>query len=246
MSNLYQNLAAVYDAMYQTFINYEEEYKLYSGFVQKYNKRSIAEIGCGSGSLAQYFIKNQFDYVGLDLSKEMIAIAAEKNPTGVFLQSDMRDFSLPKPVDSMIMTGRTISYLITNSDVQNTLKSIHQNLNNKGIFCFDFIDANQFISDVTPQKLVEHKAVHNQTTYVRKSIWSPHLQHGMDVNWQSVYYEVEENNLVEIGNDEEFARAFTQNEIEIFLTLNGFKILEMFKRETYFFPTYVVVAEKKK
>jgi len=244
VSNLYQNLASVYDAMYQTFINYKEEYTLYSGFIKKYHKQSLLEIGCGSGSLAQYFLAHGFDYLGADLSKDMIAIAAQKNPTGTFMQADMRQFTLPNQVDSMVVTGRTISYLITNNDVQNTLKSIHQNLNHNGIFCFDFIDANKFIPDITPQKAVEHKAVHNQTTYVRKSIWSPHLQHGMDVNWQSVYYKIAGNDLIEIGKDQEFARAFTKNEIEIFIALNGFQILEMMPRETYFFPTYVVVAEK--
>jgi len=244
MSSLYKELATVYDVMYQTFIDYEAEFSFYHDFIKKYDKQSVAEIGCGSGSLAKHFITNEIDYIGFDLSNEMIKIACKKNPNGNFIQADMRYFSLPKPVDSLIITGRTISYLITNDDVKNTLKRIQSNLNKKGIVCFDFIDACKFIPYINPQKEIEHRAIHNQNTYVRKSIWSPVLQNGMDMNWQSIYYIENKNGLIEIGKDKSLARAFTQNELEIFLRLNGFKILELIERETYFFPTYAVVAEK--
>jgi hypothetical protein len=44
MSNLYNSLAEVYEAMYKTFINYEEEFKLYQQLLLKYNFKSVVEI----------------------------------------------------------------------------------------------------------------------------------------------------------------------------------------------------------
>ena len=55
---------------------------------------------------------------------------------------------------------------------------------------------------------------------------------------------IEDNKLIEIGQDHSNLRTFTVNEIEIFLFINGFKIKEIIDRPSYFFPTYVFVAEK--
>ena len=38
----------------------------------------------------------------------------------------------------------------------------------------------------------------------------------------------------------------TLNEIELFLYMKGFEILEVIDRKTYAFDTYVIVAKKKK
>ena len=37
MANLYTDLAEVYEAMYQTFIDYEEEYQFYADILKKSN-----------------------------------------------------------------------------------------------------------------------------------------------------------------------------------------------------------------
>lgn len=69
----------------------------------------------------------------------------------------MRDFILEKPVDSILITGRTISYLLKNKDVNSTFISINKNLNAGGIVCFDFIDANQFIPEISDGKKITHE-----------------------------------------------------------------------------------------
>jgi hypothetical protein len=48
MSNLYGNLSEVYEAMYQSFINYDEEFSFYNDLLQKYNCKNVLEIGCGT------------------------------------------------------------------------------------------------------------------------------------------------------------------------------------------------------
>ena len=46
-----------------------------------------------------------------------------------------------------------------------------------------------------------------------------------------------------IGFDEAELRAFTEDELEIFLTLTGFKILQALDRKVYAFNTKVIVAQ---
>lgn len=245
MSKLYSDLAEVYEAMYATFIDYKEEYHFYSNILRTYGKKSVLEIGSGTGNLASYFRQNGFEYCGLDLSEEMIKIAKRKAPDADFIRGDMRNFQLNQSVAGIIITGRTISYLLSNEDVNKTFKSVYDNLENGGIFCFDIIDANRFIPQIIKKELVVHEAVYKNVSYTREGRWRPNFQYGMDVTWESTYFKQVGDKQEEIGKDTEIARAFTKNEMELFLGINGFEILDIIDRKTYAFPTYVFVAEKK-
>ncbi|WP_343914899.1 class I SAM-dependent methyltransferase [Aquimarina litoralis] len=244
MSSLYTDLVEVYEMMYATFIDYQLEYDLYKSFLKKYDKNSILEIGCGTGNLSQRFINDNYDYCGLDFSKEMLKIAKKRNPNASFIHADMRHFSLKKPVESIIMTGRTISYLVKNKDVESTFASIHNNMKKGSIFCFDFIDANEFIPEISNKKAITHEVNHKNITYIRKSKWNPNILNSWCFDWESNFYKKEKNNLLKVGTDHSTVRTFTKDEIELFLILNGFEVIEIIKRASYAFPTYVVVTRK--
>ncbi|MDY8135660.1 class I SAM-dependent methyltransferase [Aquimarina sp. 2201CG5-10] len=244
MNTIYKDLADIYEAMYYTFIDYKEEYEYYNNIITRYNKKNVLEIGCGTGNLAGCFIKDKLDYIGLDFSDKMLSIAKSKTPNGRFIKGDMRDFKLHQSVESVIITGRSVSYLVKNMDVNLAMSSIYDNLKTKGILCFDFIDANEFIPLIAKEKKVIHEATHNDVKYVRKSIWNVNLEYAMDFRWDAVFYKEEENKLIKIGEDSSVVRAFTKNEIEIFLSINGFRIIECIPRKAYAFSTYVVIAEK--
>jgi SAM-dependent methyltransferase len=246
MPSLYKSLSTVYEAMYQTFINYEEEYNFYSGLLAKYNAHSVLEMGCGTGHLAHHFITNKFNYKGLDSSEDMLLIAQRNNPNGIFVKGKMQEFNLDAKVDASIITGRTISYLLTSTDVATTFKSIYQNLNPQGIVCFDCIDANKFIPFIYPEKAVTHKANFEKKKYQRDSIWKANFKEGFTCDWSSIYYEENENGqLDKIGEDFEMARAFTKDEIILFLTVANFEVKAIVERPSYFFDTFVVVAQIK-
>lgn len=245
MSKLYTELAEIYEKMYATFIDYKEEYLFYSRILKKYNKQSVLELGSGTGNLSRYFDENGFEYLGLDLNKEMIEIAKRKNPSCNFMEGDMRNFKLQHPMESIIITGRSISYLLKNEDINSAFKNIHNNLKEGGIFCFDIIDANRFIPEILETKSIIHKASFEGKHYSRESKWSLNLTYGMDLIWDSRYYEESDGEYKEIGKDSEVARPFTKNEIELFLDINDFDILNIIDRATYAFPTFVFVAQKR-
>ena len=245
MSTLYTSLASIYEAMYQSFIDYQEEYAFYSQLLLQYKKQSVLEIGCGSGNLARSFIENNFHYTGLDLSDDMLAIAKKNNPSASFMQGYMQNFSLKAKVDACIITGRTISYLVSNKDVLDTFHTIHQHLNPSGIICFDFIDANKFIPLIHPQKEVIHKANFQDKSYQRKSLWNPHIKDSFSFNWASVYFEEDAHgDWQKIGEDTSIIRTFTKDEMIVFLTLAGFVVKQIIERPSYAFDTFVIVAEK--
>jgi SAM-dependent methyltransferase len=246
MTALYKDLSAVYEAIYQSFINYEEEYIFYSNLLAKYNCQSVLEMGCGTGHLANRFVKNNFAYTGLDLSSDMLAIAKKNNPGAIFINAAMQNFNLQTSVDASIITGRTISYLLTNKDLSDTFNTINKNLNPQGIVCFDCIDANKFIPLVDPQKIITHTANFENKKYQRNSIWNTNFKEGFTFDWASVYYEEDTTGkLHKIGEDNSTIRAFTRDEILLFLQLANFTVKEIIDRPSYAFDTFVIVAQKK-
>jgi len=66
----------------------------------------------------------------------------------------------------------------------------------------------------------------------------------MDVKWIAKYYKEIDNELISIGEETSIVRTFTKNEIEIFLSLHNFKVMEVIERQSYAFPTLVFVAQK--
>lgn len=80
--NYFQELAAKYDAWFQTphgqyVYRYEREMILDLAEVQK--NMYVADVGCGTGIYTNEFCAAGARVVGIDISPEMLAIAAEKN-----------------------------------------------------------------------------------------------------------------------------------------------------------------------
>ncbi len=246
MQSLYSNgFEHIYDEMYKSFINYNDEFSFYSKILESYNKKDLLEIGCGSGNLAKLFIKSAINYTGLDLSNDMIKLSKEKNPAGNFIQGDMSNFKLKNKVDSIIITARTTSYLLTNNAVSNALKAIRENLETGGILSFDFIDANRFFKEIKKGKKIKHEAKVHHQMYYRESFMKPNraLDNFM-FHWDAVYFKKENENNIQLTEDKSIVRAFTKDEWKLFLELNDFKLLELIDRKSYAFDTYVVVAKK--
>ena len=247
MANLYDGkMAAIYDAMYQTFVNYDEEYIFYNNLIQENNSSTILEIGSGTGNLAKRFQENKQNYQGLDYSKSMIEIAQQRNKNCSFIQGDMRNFKLNNPVDAILITGRSTSYLITNDDINKTFEALYRNLTNNGIIIFDFIDANRFIPFTKENPIITHEAEYENVNYIRESHWDTNnsLENFM-LEWTAQYYTYINNEKEIIENDFSTVRVFTLNEIQLFLYLNNFEIIKTIDRKTYAYDTYVIVAKKK-
>ncbi len=247
MQSLYSNgFEHIYDAMYRSFINYQDEYDFYSALLNTYFKKSILEIGCGTGNLAAHFIESNIQYSGLDLSEDMVKLANQKNPKGDFYQGNMANFKVGREIDAVLITGRTTSYLLENKDLNGALQSIKENLTENGLLIFDFIDASRFFNTIKNGKAVKHIANYNGIQYLRSS----HMKVNTELNnfmfdWKASYYKETNQEKILIAEDDSTVRAFTKDEWKLLLELNDYEILECIDRKSYAFDTYVYVARLK-
>ncbi|SHK14469.1 Methyltransferase domain-containing protein [Maribacter aquivivus] len=246
MNNLYgKNLAWVYDEIYQGFIDYKAEYDFYKTLCKTHNAISILEIACGSGNLSESFTNDFLNYTGLDYSEAMLEIAKTKFKKGNFIQGDMRKLNFTYQFSTILITGRSTSYLIEDIDIQNTFNSIHKALEPNGIFIFDCIDAAHFMPYILKNKNIIHYSNVNNKTFERESVWErydstkSHL-----VSWKSKYYDTNKNDKILIGEDSAIFRTFTNQEIQTNLLLSNFQLLHTIDRKTYAFNTKVYVCRK--
>lgn len=245
MANLFNGkMAAIFDAMYQTFIDYDEEYEFYNTLIQEKKCNSILEIGSGTGNLAKRFQENNQNYIGLDYSQSMIEIAQERNKNSIFIHGDMRNFVLENTVDAIIITGRSTSYLTNNEDVIDTFESVYKNLNANGVLIFDFIDANRFIPFIKENQTILHEATYEGVKYIRESHWETTPMENFMLDWSAQYYKIVDNEKEILLDDFSTVRVFTLNEIQLFLYLNNFEIIKTIDRKTYAYDTYVIMARK--
>jgi len=238
MTILYSKLARVYHEMYQTIFDYDEEFQIYDTYLKKYNGKKVLELGCGSGNLGYRLVKANYNYLGLDLFPEMLTIAREEFPNIEVQQGDMRSFKLKTEFDVIIISGRSFCYLTTNKDVFQCLIHVFHHLKPDGIIIFDNFYAPAIFGDF--QTSMEIETTYQTRKYKRISKTSPNLHSGWTWNWDAKYI-IEENKKTQEYNDSTILRAFTEDELQLFLCACGFQILECKKEAIAIW----MVAQKK-
>jgi len=205
--------------MYQSLFDYRLEFRRYNSVLKKHDCHSVLEIGCGAGNLAGYFLDNGYNYTGMDVARAMLRIAESEAPSARFVHGDMRRFAFRRKFDAVLIGGRSFSYMTTNADVRSALHSIRNVLKPGGILIFDNFDAETIFNDF--HRRLSDKVKKGAKTFTRHSERSLNLKTGWTWNWNAVYV-VEDGQKKRTYHDRSVLRAFTRDELRLFLTLAGF------------------------
>ncbi len=140
----YLQFAALYDRLmedipYQRWLEFARNQWQKRWGVAGERPPTVVDLACGTGTLTAMLASQGYHMIGIDLSENMLAVAEEKTRgLSVHLShQDMRDFSLPYPVDTVLCFVDSLNYLLNEIDVQQTFHTIYQQLNEDGIFLFD-------------------------------------------------------------------------------------------------------------
>ena len=224
MTTLYSRWAWVYHEMYRSIFDYPKYFRRFRAVLEKHGCKSVLEAGCGSGNLAPHFLSAGYQYLGLDAAEAMLAIAREENPHARFMQGDMRRFSVRKKVDAVLIGGRSFSYMTSNQDVMDALGSIHRALKPAGILVFDNFEASRIFTNFQPR--IRQEVRRGERRFVRVSELSRNLATGWTWNWDANYL-VEGGGKKQKFRDQSVLRAFTRDELRLFLALTGFDTLRI-------------------
>jgi SAM-dependent methyltransferase len=121
-----KELAKKFDDLGARVLDIEEGFSL----VNKENPK-VLEIGCGNGRDGQEILKRTNDYLGIDISEELIKLAKEKVPEGHFEVADTLSFNFPMGLDLVFAFASLIH--ITKEEFKEVSEKLYNCLNDNGI-----------------------------------------------------------------------------------------------------------------
>ena len=137
MMDSYTILAEYYDRL-TTDVPYRKwaDYIVRHFTRQKLPVHTVAELGCGTGSLAAILAKKGYSITAVDLSPEMLTAAADKcaGLDVTLVCQDMSKLALPQPADAVICCLDSLNYVTRPAAVRRTFKRVHDALKPGGLF----------------------------------------------------------------------------------------------------------------
>lgn len=139
---MYEEFAGVYDRLMDDF-DYPVWADYYLALLKKHvcPLKSIMETGCGTGSMSIEFARRRLKLVSSDLSSDMLRLAQEKarkNGLAIpFIQQDMRELSVHRPVDAVLCCCDGVNYLTAPDDVKAFFRASFNALRVGGALAFD-------------------------------------------------------------------------------------------------------------
>jgi SAM-dependent methyltransferase len=134
----YSRMAEYYDTIY-AFKNYSDEVKVLLELIKpnlKPGRKALLDVACGTGQHLKY-LKQHFVCEGLDISPELLEIAAHKLPDVKFHLADMIDFDLGKKFDLITCFFGSIGHVKTLENLTKTVQSIKRHLREGGLLIIE-------------------------------------------------------------------------------------------------------------
>jgi len=139
---LHNSLAKYYDRIY-SFKDYLDEAVRLQNLIMKYLESEgnmLLDVACGTGLHLKH-LKGDFSCIGVDVSKPILKIA-RKNVTGVaFKEADMKNLNLGKQFDVITCLLSSIGYVLTNSNLEKTIRGFSKHLKKGGLALIEPCDA---------------------------------------------------------------------------------------------------------
>lgn len=131
------NLSAkYYDALNRALgKNYEDESQRVSAMLKHHGISSgacVLDAGCGTGAHLQY-LRSEFVCEGLDLDRNMLAIASQRCPEVPLHQADLISFNLGKKFDAILCLFSTIGYVPNIMRLEQTMLTFARHLRPGGV-----------------------------------------------------------------------------------------------------------------
>lgn len=227
----YGDFAQVYDVFMQD-VPYQEWAKHIEEVWKKYNiaPKLIAELGCGTGALTNYFAAKKIDVIGIDNSDQMLSIAKEKTTNlgldVLYLLQDMQEFELYGTVDSIYSACDSINYILEDGELLQTFKLVNNYLEPGGIFIFD----------INTQYKYEEILADNTFAYNIKEasyIWENYYEEDEQINEYLVTFFVQEDGRYSKFQELHHERMYTLETITMLLEKAGMGIEGVFDGYTF-------------
>jgi len=159
--NEYTSFAEVYD-VFMDNVPYEAWADRIEELIRRFaGGTRIADLGCGTGTMTELLAARGFDMTGVDLSVDMLSIAAGKRETAgsntLYVCQDMRALDLGECFPVMTCICDCVNYLLTDEDMRSMFRSVREHLADEGFFIFDFNTVHKYRDVVGSSTIAESR-----------------------------------------------------------------------------------------
>lgn len=183
-------------------------------------KAALLHLGCGGGHL-DHSLQKYFDITGVDLSKDMLALARRLNPQVEYLEGDMRTLRLNRIFDA-VMIADSIDYMLNEADLRAAFQTAWKHLGKGGVFVtYAEETCERFENNRSSSSL--HTSDNLEVTLV-ENIYDPDSS---DATYEMTFiYLIRRHGQLELEIDRHLAGLFSENEWLSTLKSTGFQVIK--------------------
>ena len=222
----YTDFAYLYDTFMED-VPYEDWATLLSSLIKAYgnNVHSLVDLGCGTGTLTMMMYDRGFEVTGVDISEDMLSVAADKSMEEgkdiLYIRQDMSELKLFDKVDVIYSVCDCINYLITDEDIINCFKAVYDNLVKDGLFIFDFNTIYKYETVIGDTTIAENR---EDCSFIWDNFYSPE-DHINEYDVTFFVSEDEDSELFRRFIEIHIQRGYTLEEMKQFADKAGFKFV---------------------
>ena len=229
MSSYIGKHASLYDIFYAQK-NYSAEAEFVHKCLQDFSPKpvkNILELAGGTGKHANFLSEYGYQVLVTDYSQDMLDRGEENYGSNKKLSFKHWDMSLPKKFDQQfdaaICLFDAIGYVQTNEKILATLRNVHSNIRDNGIFIFEFWNAGAMLRNYEPHRVKKFSDNGKEITRVSET----ELNYANQTATVSYTITIEGDNNGTI-KESQTNRYFMIREMEQFVEQAGFKSLKYF------------------
>jgi SAM-dependent methyltransferase len=232
--SVFNKYAKYYDLLYR-----EKDYETEILFLEKifgaYAKRPVRDIldlGCGTGRHSILLAQRGYQVLGVDQSEEMLNEAQIKTkgwitPSTIpqFEKGDIRNFRSDQKFDAVISMFAVMSYMVSNNDVLDAIKTAKNHLKPGGLFYFDAWFGPAVLTEKPSDR---YKIVKSDDEQIIRFVQSNMSIENQTVDVKYKILQVSNNRILNEVDEIHTMRFFFPQEIIYYLKSVGFDTVSIF------------------
>ena len=185
----------------------------------------LLDLGCGSGEFTKRFAEAGIETIGVDPSEDMLGIAREKLPDGLFLNQSGAELDLYGTVDGAVSLMDSLNHITDYEEFCETLQKVSLFLEPEKLFIFDVN------TEYKHREILGDNAFITETDEVM-CCWQNYTDETLKTDIYLDFFTEKEDGMYRRESDEFSERAYSPLQIEKALEKAGLKALAIYNDMT--------------
>lgn len=223
----YNAFSKFYDLLMQD-ARYDERTEYVLGLFREFGDTPtlLLDLGCGSGEFTKRFAEAGVETIGVDPSEDMLGVAREKLPEGLFLNQSGAELDLYGTVDGAVSLMDSLNHINDYEEFCETIAKVSLFLEPRKLFIFDL------------NTEFKHREILADNAFIRETdevmcCWQNFTDEDLKTDIYLDFFKLEEGGTYRRESDEFSERAYSKKQIESALENAGLEILATYDDMTH-------------